>query len=199
MRDKKALPGSGYTPSRSSLRVFLALSLAVVSLPLLASCQTSRKKEKPIYSYQLPWSGNDLVRSMTVPLPHGKDFDGSARLVAYLEARRKIKDLYIQAIRSLPLAENVSVGQVMDRKPAVLKRVEKFLDHARVRTVAYHPGQGLYIEEVAYLGSDFQSLLGVTLHLVPHKKKEKRGANTAKAGGGGSPGGGGMPMMPMMP
>jgi hypothetical protein len=179
-------------------RVVWVCSLSLFVLPSLVSCSTTKKKEKPIYSYQLPWSGNDLVRSMTVPVPEDKAFDGSARLSAYLEARRKIKESYIQAIRALPLSGDISVGQVMDRKPAVLKRIKKFLDHARVRTVAYRPGQGLYIEEVAYLGSDFQSLLGVTLHLVPHKKKEKRGANTAK-GGGGSPGGGGMPMMPMMP
>ena len=179
-------------------RVVWVCGLSLFVFPVLVSCSTTKKKEKPIYSYQLPWSGNDLVRSMTVPVPEDKAFDGSARLSAYLEARRKIKESYIQAIRALPLSGDISVGQVMDRKPAVLKRIKKFLDHARVRTVAYRPGQGLYIEEVAYLGSDFQSLLGVTLHLVPHKKKEKRGANTAK-GGGGSPGGGGMPMMPMMP
>jgi len=181
----------------SWVRIFFAGLAAFLLLPGLVSCSTPKKKAKPIYSYQLPWSGNDLVRSMTVPIPAEKAFDGSARLKAYLAARKRIKKEYIQAIRALPLSGKMSVGQVMDQKPAVTKRIETFLDHARVRTVAYHPGQGLYIEEVAYLGSDFQSLLGVTLHLVPHKKKAKRGANTAKAGGG-SPGGG-MPMMPMMP
>ena len=174
-----------------------ALLAALLTLAVLSSCATEKKKAKPIYSYQLPWSGSDLVRAATVPIPSGEAYDGSARLEAYLEAKSRVKALYMQAIRALPLAGTVTVGQVLDQKPAVRKRVETFLDHARIREVAYHPGQGLYLEEVAYLGSDFQSLLGVTLHLVPHKKKTVRGANTAKAGPGGS--GGGMPMMPMMP
>lgn len=176
------------------------LALLVLFLPIL-SCSTPKKKAQPIYSYQLPWSGDEMVRSMVVPLPPGGSFDGSDRLRAYLEARKRIKSLYIAGIRDLPLSPAVTVGQVMDRKPPVRRRVETFLDHARVRKVAYLPGKGLYLEEVAYLGSDFQSLLGVTLHLVPHKKKEKRGANTAKGGGSGGTGGagGGMPMMPMMP
>ena len=174
-----------------------ALLAALLTLAVLSSCATEKKKAKPIYSYQLPWSGSDLVRAATVPIPSGEAYDGSARLEAYLEAKSRVKALYMQAIRALPLAGTVTVGQVLDQKPAVRKRVETFLDHARIREVAYHPGQGLYLEEVAYLGSDFQSLLGVTLHLVPRKKKTVRGANTAKAGPGGS--GGGMPMMPMMP
>ncbi len=178
-------------------RIPAGVVMALVALSLLSSCATEKKKSKPIYSYQLPWSGSDLVRALTVPIPPDRAFDGSARLSAYLEARQKIKGLYMQAIRALPLAGTVTVGQVLDQKPAVRKRVETFLDHARIREVSYRPGQGLYLEEVAYLGSDFQSLLGVTLHLVPHKKKKVRGANTAKAGPGGS--GGGMPMMPMMP
>jgi hypothetical protein len=174
-----------------------AFLAALLALAFLSSCATEKKKSKPIYSYQLPWSGSDLVRAATVPIPAGESFDGSARLAAYLEAKSRVKTLYMQAIRALPLAGTVTVGQVLDQKPAVKKRVETFLDHARIREVAYRPGQGLYLEEVAYLGSDFQSLLGVTLHLVPHKKKTVRGANTAKAGPGA--GGGGMPMMPMMP
>ena len=178
-------------------QLIAGIVMSLMALSLFSSCATEKKKSKPIYSYQLPWSGSDLVRAETVPLPPDRAFDGSARLAAYLEARKKIKGLYMQAIRALPLAGSVTVGQVLDQKPAVRKRVETFLDHARIREVAYRPGQGLYLEEVAYLGSDFQSLLGVTLHLVPRKKKTVRGAGTAKTGPGGS--GGGMPMMPMMP
>ncbi len=174
------------------------LLLTIIFSTAMVSCVSEKKKAPPIYSYQLPWSGSDLVRSVTVPLPNDRAFDGSARLSAYLEARKKINTLYMETIRSLPLAGKVTIGQVLDRKPAVRRRIETFLNHAKIRSVTYHPGQGLYLEEVAYLGSDFQSLLGVTLHLVPHKKKEIRGASTAKGGGGGGMGGG-MPMMPMMP
>lgn len=185
------------TDTSKSGRIVGAIALLLLPALFLSSCASEKKKAPKVYAYQLPWSGNTLVRSTIVPLPPGKDYDASARLVAYLAARSRVQSLYIAAVRALPLVGKTTVGQILDRKPAVKKRVETFLTHARIRTVAYRPGQGLYLEEVAYLGSDFQSLLGVTLHLVPHKKKVKRGANTAKAGQGGS--GGGMPMMPMMP
>ena len=179
------------------VRISGGLGLLLLVPLLLSSCASEKKKAPKVYSYQLPWSGSTLVRSTIVPLPPGKDYDGTARLEAYLAARSRVQALYLSAVRALPLVGQSTVGQLLDKKPAVRKRVETFLTHARIRRVAYRPGQGLYLEEVAYLGSDFQSLLGVTLHLVPHKKKTKRGANTAKGGQGGS--GGGMPMMPMMP
>ena len=135
-----------------------SLGIILIATSILVSCASEKKKAAPIYSYQLPWSGSDLVRSMTVTIPSDKAYDGSARLAAYVEARSRIKSVYMEAIRALPLAGKVTVGQVLDQKPAVRRRVETFLDHARIREVSYRPGQGLYLEEVAYLGSDFQSL-----------------------------------------
>ena len=181
---------------KKCVRIVGSLCLLLTAPILLSSCASEKKKAPKVYAYQLPWSGSTLVRSTVVPLPTDKAYDGTARLAAYLAARSRVQALYLAAVRALPLGTS-TVGQLLDRKPAVRKRVETFLTHARIRSVAYRPGQGLYLEEVSYLGSDFQSLLGVTLHLVPYKKKEKRGANTAKAGQGGP--GGGMPMMPMMP
>ena len=179
------------------VRISGVLGLLLFAPLLVSSCASEKKKAAKVYAYQLPWSGSTLVRSTIVPLPSDKAYDGTARLAAYLTARSRVQALYLAAVRALPLVGKSTVGDLLDKKPAVRKRVETFLTHARIRSVAYRPGQGLYLEEVAYLGSDFQSLLGVTLHLVPHKKKKKRGANTAKGGQGGA--GGGMPMMPMMP
>ncbi len=168
------------------------LFLVLLALP---GCESAPKK-KPIYSYELPWSGK-VIRADTVSKIAGDSFDGNKRLDAYLQARQQAEQILLQQIRKLHLTDQETVGEAIDQKPIVMKRIRRFLDHAKIEDVAYVPAGGIRIQETAYLGADFQSLLGVTLHLMPRKKKKLRGAATASHEGAG--GGGGMPMMPMMP
>lgn len=161
----------------------------------LSGCESAPKK-KPIYSYELPWSGK-VIRADTLSRIDGNPFDGNKRLDAYLQARKQAEEILLQQIRKLYLTDQETVGEAIDQKPAVMKRIRRFLDHAKVDGVAYDPTGGIRVQETAYLGADFQSLLGVTLHLMPRKKKKIRGAATAAHEGGS--GAGGMPMMPMMP
>ena len=167
--------------------------LVVLSLP---GCESAPKK-KPIYSYELPWSGK-VIRADTLSRIEGDPFDGNKRLGAYIQARKQAEEILLQQIRALHLTDQETVGEAIDQKPAVMKRIRRFLAHAKIDGVAYVPAGGIRVQETAYLGADFQSLLGVTLHLMPRKKKKIRGASTAAHEGAGG-GGGGMPMMPMMP
>ncbi len=167
------------------------------ALVLLAGCSSAPKKKK-IYSYELPWSGSSIRVNSIVLLPEAQVMDGNARLEAYYKARDENKKKMIEQIRTLSLSGNQTVGQAMAIQPALVRRIDLFLNHARVSSVANVPGKGILVAQSVYLGADFQSLLGVTLHLVPHKKKKKMGPDNTKPGGGAG-GGGGMPMMPMMP
>jgi hypothetical protein len=119
-------------------------SLASCFSPLSWSPRAPPGRRRPakVYSYQLPWSGSTLVRSTIVPLPSEKAYDGTARLAAYLTARSRVQALYLAAVRALPLVGKSTVGDLLDKKPAVRKRVETFLTHARIRSVAYRPARG---------------------------------------------------------
>lgn len=181
------------------LSVPLVLILLSATMFSLSGC-SSAPKAKPIYSYELPWSGRVLRADTVKTMPKEKRFDGTDRLLAYLSARTLAEESLLEQVRKLPLTNAETVGNVLDRKPAILERVKTFLRHAHVEEVGYVPGEGMRVVETAYLGADFQSLLGVTLHLMPKKKKKVLGPDTSKPGGGApGGGGGGMPMMPMMP
>jgi len=172
-------------------------SLLACSLLMLSGCSSAPKK-KQIYSYELPWSGSSIhVQSLT-PTPTGKFMDGNARLSAYLKDLDVNKQKMIQRIRTLSLSSHQTVGDAMAAQPALVRRIDLFLNQSKVTSVENIPGKGILVAQSVYLGADFQSLLGVTLHLVPHKKKKKLGPDNTKPGGGAG-GGGGMPMMPMMP
>ncbi|MHB1286147.1 MAG: hypothetical protein ACYCYP_06225 [Leptospirales bacterium] len=180
-------------------KVFQGTSIMVLVASFLfqPGCAAAPKK-KPIYSYELPWSGTVIHADTLQKMTKADQFDGNKRLLAYLEARRTAESMLFSQIRQLHLTEEETVGDAIDSKPAVMKRVRRFLNHAKVADVSYVPGEGVRVYETAYLGADFQSLLGVTLHLMPRKKKKIRGPDSSKpSGGAGS--GGGMPMMPMMP
>jgi hypothetical protein len=176
------------------------ICLLSVALFILSGCSSAPKK-KPIYSYELPWSGRVLHADSVKPMTPKTRSDGTERLMAYLSARKMAEESLMDQIRKLPLTDTETVGNALDRKPTVLKRIRTFVRHAHVEQVEFVPGKGMRVVETAYLGADFQSLLGVTLHLMPQKKKKILGPDTSKPGGGapGSSGGGGMPMMPMMP
>jgi hypothetical protein len=191
--------------SQSSLRKVRVLSvpfgliLLTATMFSLSGC-SSAPKVKPIYSYELPWSGRVLRADTIKTMPKENQFDGTDRLLAYLSARTMAEDSLLEQVRKLPLTSTESIGNVLDRKPVILERVKTFLRHSHVEEVGYVPGKGMRVVETAYLGADFQSLLGVTLHLMPKKKKKVLGPDTTKPGGGApGGGGGGMPMMPMMP
>ncbi|MHB1604900.1 MAG: hypothetical protein ACYCTV_00690 [Leptospirales bacterium] len=173
--------------------------LGLMAVFLLQPGCASAPKKKPIYSYELPWSGTVIHSTTVQKLPKNDLFDGNKRLDAYLEARKASEMILLDEIRKLHLTEKETVGDAIDRKPIVLKRIRRFVEHAKVENVAYLPGEGIRVQESAYLGADFQSLLGVTLHLMPRKKKKVLGPDSSKPGGGASSGAGGMPMMPMMP
>jgi hypothetical protein len=178
-------------------RSVLLYSFLACSLFLLSGCSSAPKK-KQIYSYELPWSGRSIhVQSLT-PTPPGKFMDGNARLSAYLKDLDANKLKMIEQIRTLSLSPHHTVGDAMAAQPALVRRINLFLNQSKVNSVENVPGKGILVAESVYLGADFQSLLGVTLHLVPHKKKKKMGPDNTKPGGGAG-GGGGMPMMPMMP
>ena len=179
----------------SAGRKLLLSGWVLLALLAFPGCETAPKK-KPIYSYELPWSGK-VIRADTLSKIAGNPFDGNKRLDAYLQARQQAEQILLQQIRKLHLTDQETVGEAIDQKPVVMKRIHHFLDHAKIEDVAYVPAGGIRVQETAYLGADFQSLLGVTLHLMPRKKKKIRGAATASHEGAG--GGGGMPMMPMMP
>lgn len=183
---------------KNLLRGIGVLSLMAVFL-LQSECASAPKK-KPIYSYELPWSGTVIHGDSLQKMAKNDLFDGNKRLDAYLEARKAAEMMLLAEIRKLHLTEQETVGDAIDRKPVVMKRIRRFIEHAKIDDVAYLPGEGIKVQESAYLGADFQSLLGVTLHLMPRKKKTVRGPDSSKPGGGaGGAGGGGMPMMPMMP
>lgn len=172
-------------------------SLLACSLLFLSGCSSAPTK-KQIYSYELPWSGSSIHVQSVTPTPTGKVMDGNARLSAYLKDLDENKQKMIETIRTLSLSGNQTVGQAMATQPALLRRINLFLNQAKVTSIQNVPGKGILVAQSVYLGADFQSLLGVTLHLVPHKKKKKMGPDNTKPGGGAG-GGGGMPMMPMMP
>ena len=175
----------------------LFLCLLAGSLLSLSGCSSAPKK-KQIYSYELPWSGSSIHVQSVAATPPGKFMDGNARLVAYLKDLETNKQKMIQLIRNLSLSGNQTVGDAMSRQPALVRRINLFLNQSKVTSIENVPGKGILVAQSVYLGADFQSLLGVTLHLVPHKKKKKLGPDNTKPGGGAG-GGGGMPMMPMMP
>lgn len=179
-------------------RKFIFAGWILVLLTAIPGCESAPKK-KPIYSYELPWSGTVIHADSLMKIP-GDPYDGNKRLDAYFQARKQAEQVLLQQIRQLHLTDQETVGEAIDQKPVVMKRVRRFLDHAKIEDVAYVPNAGIRVRESAYLGADFQSLLGVTLHLMPRKKKKIRGAATAAhEGGAGGTGAGGMPMMPMMP
>ncbi|MHB1564012.1 MAG: hypothetical protein ACYCXP_07955 [Leptospirillum sp.] len=173
------------------------VSVLACSLLTLSGCSSAPKK-KQIYSYELPWSGSSIHVESLTPTPPEKFMDGNARLSAYLKDLESNKEKMIQKIRTLSLSGHQTVGDAMAVQPALVRRIDLFLNQSRVTSVENVPGKGILVAQSVYLGADFQSLLGVTLHLVPHKKKKKLGPDNTKPGGGAG-GGGGMPMMPMMP
>lgn len=180
-----------------NFRKFVFAGWILLLLTAIPGCAAAPKK-KPIYSYELPWSGTVIHADSLMKIP-GDPYDGNKRLDAYFQARKQAEQLLLQQIRQLHLTDQETVGEAIDQKPVVMKRVRRFLDHAKIEDVAYVPNAGIRVRESAYLGADFQSLLGVTLHLMPRKKKKTRGASTAAHEGAGGTGAGGMPMMPMMP
>lgn len=187
------------SPSRTRLVHGASLMLLATVFLFQPGCASAPKK-KPIYSYELPWSGTVIHANTVQKMSKNDQFDGDKRLIAYLEARKMAESMLLSQIRRLHLTEQETVGDAIDTRPAVMKRVRRFVENSKVEDVAYVPGEGIRIQESAYLGADFQSLLGVTLHLMPRKKKKVLGPDTSKPGGGaGGAGGGGMPMMPMMP
>ena len=86
-------------------------------LTAIPGCESAPKK-KPIYSYELPWSGTVIHADSPMKIP-GDPYDGNKRLDAYFQARKQAEQVLLQQIGV--------IGPVIDPIPLVMVRLLYFL------------------------------------------------------------------------